>query len=693
MRNLTRYILFSILLLVGNCIWAATYPDVEFETTDANTTNWYKAYYLDGGDSIVVSTTYSISSNSGDYYVQLGSTSSNAATNYVAIDASEPIDKVEFLVSSNASVPLTKTLTPALLGWSVDTVFSQASATVGIFTDTINVTGGYANARWLSYDLSSLPYSLNKLRLFRGIRYVNITYPSVVSSSTVLGSTMSVRIYGYRVFLRKAEKPVLTSLKIKNYAPNSIKDTMTISTYSGYATGTAMTLSDVSYTTDSADCTVSFLKNGSAIKSFSIGDTITMTITKNLRTSTYVIITSGEAPAPTIALDGNSGSVSQRVRQNSAIEPIIFDVENDVSSYCENLPEGLTYNAKTHTISGAPTGVIGSYTYKIVIEGNTSANPSSVSYTGTIKVMDSNAKSILYLTANSTSEDLFYNSLIDNYIVTVTTPGDVAKDSSAYSAYDLIVLQESVSSTNVEILGLKNINKPLLNMKAYIYGTASDATARWGWGNPDNGLGDGTSTGSGAVSITFNYASHPIFADFDVSDGSIQILNSIFSTDVNKTIQVIKTSSISGYSVALSGGYAAIQEILPSVRVNSSSTSKYLLIAIYNKLMNALNSDGITLLNNAVTYLLGSDIFDYSSQTPLHTSVINTSKGVRAKVVVENNNIRIEGGDGADVNIFSVAGNKILSKNNISSDELFSVTQPGVYVVKVDNNAVKVVVR
>ena len=222
---------------------------------------------------------------------------------------------------------------------------------------------------------------------------------------------------------------------------------------------------------------------------------------------------------------------------------------------------------------------------------------------------------VMYI-VGSASESSDIRTVLDTYYaVTERVATTDTYDASIYSSYALIVISESVAGDKAqdsgkEITEIKKLNKPILNLKAFIYGSDGDSSKRWKWGAPNAGKKPKCIY---VKNDTYaNLTSHPIFADLtpDGSD-SIQILKTPLTT---KPIQPIGSfvSGKEGYTLALvpnksSGSGTAIHEMTAAQRSSATGetiTSKYLLISIQEGELSNLSDNGKTLIKNAADYLI-----------------------------------------------------------------------------------------
>ena len=220
---------------------------------------------------------------------------------------------------------------------------------------------------------------------------------------------------------------------------------------------------------------------------------------------------------------------------------------------------------------------------------------------------------VLYVTSNSESDtkasDKVYAALKDTYNVKIVGPSSDADQ----SGYDLIVLHESVGGGDngaTAIAAAKTGNTPVLNTKSYFYGADKDASKRWQWGAPNAGQ---SVKGATLNSAYCNIADHPLFSGVTVTDGFFEITDEA----ADKCMQPVGsfTSGKEGYTLATTpntatpgGNGAAIHELTPTQR--GASAGKYLLISVSSAKLDALNTNGQKLFQNAAAYLIGNTAWE-----------------------------------------------------------------------------------
>ncbi|HET7733291.1 MAG TPA: hypothetical protein VFK73_05570, partial [Paludibacter sp.] len=134
-------------------------------------------------------------------------------------------------------------------------------------------------------------------------------------------------------------------------------------------------------------------------------------------------------------------------------------------------------------------------------------------------------KKIAYVTDTTTANTPYLrDSLIlpmfkadPNFVVTKIQGTVSGQD---LSGYDLILIAEAPSSASAIMTTIKGIAKPILNMKTFVY---KSATGCWYWAATASCVDNAT-----AFSVTVNKPNHPILTGFNVSKGdTIMMLNKI----------------------------------------------------------------------------------------------------------------------------------------------------------------------
>jgi hypothetical protein len=351
-----------------------------------------------------------------------------------------------------------------------------------------------------------------------------------------------------------------------------------------------------------------------------------------------VVVTPYVTPTPTISGGGNTNF---SLKPGTVLSNIVYTVGNASGATVSGLPTGLngSYSNGTYTISGTVDAAVTPAVYSFTVTATplSGYTGSPITATGSVVVKSSTAKQIYYLTATGTpsvNDTKLYpmlNSSI-NYIVNLVTAASAAPAASTYDAYDLIVINEIVGGTNAEALALKAIDKPILSLKAFTY-----STGRWAWGVPDNGLStNGT--------ITVKQATHPIFNGIDVSAGTLTLLTGATGNGV----QPVDVTLLSGRSINLATAPksttgnpmgVAIHDVPASVR--GVINSKYIMIPIADASYPFMNSSILSLINNAIDYLLngtqfvapGLEVSSFSVNS-VNATIDNTANTINATLPI-----------------------------------------------------------
>jgi|GEM_PF-3244350 Putative Ig domain. len=320
-----------------------------------------------------------------------------------------------------------------------------------------------------------------------------------------------------------------------------------------------------------------------------------------------VVVTPYVAPTPTITAPAAN---TQYVRTGEATSAA-FTISNGTGASVTGLPTGLTgnYSSGTYTISGTVNASVtpGDYVYTVKATPLAGYTGSDVTFNDTIAVRNADAARVLYLAASTLtpSQDLLLTQFMSklNYVVIKRAP--INPSPTDYSAYDLIVLHETLTggdattATN-EVNAIKSVDKPILNTKSFFYTYSSTSSSnRWGWGTPN-------SVGS-PKGVKVMQPSHPIFSGITYTDSLY-----IYNTATIKNMQCTTADKIGGYNLAVGATGAAgvaIHEIPGTIRLGAGKTSKYLLISLCTGKYNDLTANGLKLLDNAAQYLLSGTQF------------------------------------------------------------------------------------
>ena len=257
-------------------------------------------------------------------------------------------------------------------------------------------------------------------------------------------------------------------------------------------------------------------------------------------------------------------------------------------------PAGIStgYKDNTFSISGTPTAQ-GTYEYTIAVNGG-----NTIQGKITILTIDLSNNPVMFIYKGKYEDDAVYAALKQNKHNLIPRLQKTApRNKSQYDPYTFIVIAETTDADNAEVLDIiNNVKKPVLNMKNFTY-----TTSRLGWGYPKNGA-------VGNTKVTVMQPAHPIFKGLNVKEGAeLSVLETkegekgIMPTEI--TLQgslCLATAPMRSDTNYYTEGamQTAIHEVPASKR-----GAKYLLLPFSG----TLNSNGKTLLQNAVSYLLSSE--------------------------------------------------------------------------------------
>jgi len=262
----------------------------------------------------------------------------------------------------------------------------------------------------------------------------------------------------------------------------------------------------------------------------------------------------------------------------------------------------------------------------------TAQDDSQTTYTINVK---NGTADIAYVSTNgviSALDTKIYPELSEDYFIQIINP--TGADLTQFDSYDLVVLSENVGSSNTLAVAMGGLigTKPFLNFKAYMHGKGSG----WLAGTGVNGSADAQAT------IVEAYKPHPVFNGVTFADNIVTLLDS----PAAKGLQGATTSGGDIIGNLVSGAACIVEE-------NTNPSAKYMLIAIANDSYDKINTDGLKLISNTVTYLLSNDKF-----VPVITSIEDNADNAARVIISED--------------YYTLTGNKIKE-----------VLATGVYIKKV----------
>lgn len=233
-----QFLILTLLGLVCSVgMWGA--ETVLFGSFTGTTKGDYFKNYTVDGKTVTVSTSFgSISSSSGDYYVNINSTPNANNASYIEVSVTgTTIKSISFAATGNGT---DKTCKPVILGWE-NTIASTSTADYADHSVEITVSNkGEANKQWFSYDLSG--ESLKIVRFYRGVKKVTVD-----GNSDDRGNGQTLQFYGVKIELTPSGPTITTQPVGGSYASGNPISPLTVA-----ATASAGTLTYQWYSCDDA---------------------------------------------------------------------------------------------------------------------------------------------------------------------------------------------------------------------------------------------------------------------------------------------------------------------------------------------------------------------------------------------------------------------------------------------------------
>ena len=271
--------------------------------------------------------------------------------------------------------------------------------------------------------------------------------------------------------------------------------------------------------------------SGSAYALATEGDVVTVGDAAQSFRVCYVSVTLVEGPPPTTpSLTKVSGDAEQTFYLGQPVSDIVYRWGGTATSASVtwaggSTPDGISVtpdaDAKTLTISGTPAAA-GEYSFSVVA---TDGSQTTTPLTGKITVNNefTGKKRLAYVTTLADPVDpadvvtlALLRETFDVDIVIANEAGDASKPASTFDPYDAIVLAALPGSGTVPNC-LKNIDKPLVSLKPFMFQAANSNC--WDWGAPINL--HGSSLADVPTGVAVSDASHPLFKGMGLSNGSI----------------------------------------------------------------------------------------------------------------------------------------------------------------------------
>ncbi len=311
-------------------------------------------------------------------------------------------------------------------------------------------------------------------------------------------------------------------------------------------------------------------------------------------------------------IKAQSSTLDVEVYQGEEMDEIQFtyyalSADDVILTWPQGQPAGISGNgsgASKYIIGGTPTAAEATYPYQITVLGADTTLKGSI----TVRKADYGNNPVLYLYKNDMAYNRdgaykFLSTAGNRNLIARKTKADGLRPADQYDKYKWILISEDVDADNLEVLALARggANLPVLNMKAFSY-----TPNRLDWGEPDNG-----SVTHEGYYMTVLRDDHPIFKAMNKKRGDrIQVIDSI----VGRGLMPISVT----YSGTLCLGTALTRDIdhyysdgpeetfIHEIPAKMHNNQKYICLPIGTESSNYLTSEGKSLLNKTIDYLIGT---------------------------------------------------------------------------------------
>ena len=208
-------------------------------------------------------------------------------------------------------------------------------------------------------------------------------------------------------------------------------------------------------------------------------------------------------------------------------------------------------------------------------------------------VQPEGSHSVAFVTIPKCTEDkalLHYLRQNDSLWIVETDANDPEVD---YTDYEMIVLGSKPNSAASGFTPLKGYNKPMLLLKPFLL-----KAGVWEWG---------TAANTQDLSVSVKDASHPIFQDITMTDGTLQLFSDCNTNAVTAISTWTNTKNFNFIASPVSQlDYTAIAELPAGTDCNGTTLPQPMLMIGVSEYSTAfLTDDGKHLIENAICYLLG----------------------------------------------------------------------------------------
>ena len=488
---------------------------------------------------------------------------------------------------------------------STRTIFqvSVADTYAGTYTllDDVTLSGTKITSNIVGQSTSACESAITGLNIPIG-KFVKISF----CTSNTGGGTQNVNISGFDITPALPIAPTISAFIAESISATINETAKTITAELPYGAN----LTSITPSVTLGGTATSYTPTGP--QNFSTG-AVTYTASDGTNSVNYAVTLTVPAtvPAPTISL--TSANANQKIKANSNIINISYNLTNATGASVSNLPSGLSgnfvstgTNVGNYTISGTVNASVTPALFNFTVTATpiSGYSGSDITSAGSINVKSENAIDILYVIGGSTlpASDILYTYLDanSNQLLTLRTAASTTPASTIYDNFELIVVHESVSGGNAELNALKLINKPILNFKSFEYNTG-----RWVWGTADNGL-------STNLSIIVKQPSHPIFKNISAAtlDAALDLISAVVNSKGIQPADITLAGSINVATAPKASGSqgVAIHDVPGAIR-GSGITAKYLMIPIFSDSYLNLTTTAKTMVDNAIDYLLNGTQF------------------------------------------------------------------------------------
>ncbi len=294
---------------------------------------------------------------------------------------------------------------------------------------------------------------------------------------------------------------------------------------------------------------------------------------------------------PTLTCTSNNAT--QTVRQGQEISAIVMEWSGSATgAEVTGLPEGLSvsYPIGGHTmvISGKLTEV-GTYTFTAKTKQEEGVEGMSLIVTITVK--EDKGVEVAYVTIPGSAADKPVLEALGAKYNVVEMSASVSNND--YTSYDLIVMSSVPKSSEVGMVELKGVDKPVLLLKPWML-----KAGIWDWGTAVN-------TQDAAMNIV--KPEHPIFTGIDVSSGELTFFSAVTSNAVTYISQWNNASEYIEIATPLTATGQSIFELPAGGTYNGTTLTRPLLcIGLSEYSLADITADGQQVIVNACEYLLGN---------------------------------------------------------------------------------------